>query len=74
MANKVWKLEIMEGQKKGGREGGREGGMKGRHEGRKDGRTEEIEWKNKGRNNRGWKKESRRTRKKIEKMETRKKE
>jgi hypothetical protein len=51
--------------------------MKGRNEGRKNGRTELIEWKNKGRNNREWKEgetESRRTRKKIERMEERKKE
>jgi hypothetical protein len=55
----------MDGQKKGGREGG----IKGRNERRKDDRTEEIEWENKGKNNREWKEgetESRRTRKKIE--------
>jgi hypothetical protein len=51
VAIKVWKHEIMDGQKKGGREGG----MKGRNERRKDDRTEEIKWKNKGRNNREWK-------------------
>jgi len=38
----------MDGQKKGGKERG----MKGRNERRKDDRTEEIEWKNKGMNNR----------------------
>ena len=48
VSKKVWKREIMDGQKNGGGERG----MKGRNERRKDDRTEEIEWKNKGMNNR----------------------
>jgi len=62
VANKVWKHEIMDGQKKGGMGGA----VKGRNERRKDDRTEEIEWKNKEWNNREWKEgetQSRRTRK-----------